>query len=1025
MFAYDAFVSYSSADGPVVLELASRLRADGIRVWLDQWEIHPGDNVNKRIEQGLDQSRVLLLAVSASAIASDWVSEERHSVFAGRGNDRRRLVPVLLEDVELPSLLKTKSYIDWRTRSLEQYQLLLATCRREMSTGDSASCAEPVADGPAKYVDDLRFLQSLNDQELCEWVVIPLLDSMGYYDIRYSPAQPERGRHLLFVKDDPIAEDGIERLSAVVHSHLTAAPTPSDLLYSEGQAETAARAAPGTTAQFESTIAVSQRLFITASDSHPCSLPPSPIAGGMDADRNVSITGDRLLALINKHLPTLLRSLPNPESRYLYLLCQRLIEHPTLKRLGSSRSLSIVDIYTGGTLSPITKEHARFISFAVADTGAGEPSDGVATLREIIDQKGFCAVIADVGTGKTTLLQKIVLDIGAASTPRHSGELTPLLISLAHIDEPHLASYEAFCEALISQVKLAGMLEGFELSAGGRFALLLDGFDELRGAHEEVEGYIQKLCTVFAKIVVTSRPSRVPDLAEPFVYYRLLPFGDTDIYAFLSKWFGDNGDMRDVLYGKIVGTPSLQQFCRTPLILTLYSLLASDSSSQDRLPVRRNAIYEQITEMLLGKWDRLRNVKNRFDWDVKHRILEVVAHKIHVSRSRAFRDADLRLAAAEVVGERSEEAVCEEIAYRSSLMRNIDAFEREFVHLSFQEYLCAKYLSRCPSDMLAGRIEDDDWWRGVFIFFFGVSRSLDGYSLGKRRKKPRGTGLRLIEYLIEADFTSASRRNEILGLVSNDLLGGTGLSPTELAVCRRIGNDLIDILDVIISQDAFEGHLENYFIILRAIGTRRAIEHMWQQADVLGKLAPHILLTQVVEALHWVSDDTGADFTSRGLHTLSAMVGRWKSGEGLVMFARVMVAASTAMARWRPPHQMSANIRNMVANAWGRMSDEFISGACDPTILRRLSRKEMKEVMIGVASVKFRARVRQFVRLCLDILIEERRNDILVIKLGRAYDSVLDDLQQRRREVEARWRSDSDAVEGLRRIIDDSNIWSW
>jgi hypothetical protein len=44
-FDYDVFISHSSKDKPVVRELANRLKQDGLRVWLDEWEIQPGDMI--------------------------------------------------------------------------------------------------------------------------------------------------------------------------------------------------------------------------------------------------------------------------------------------------------------------------------------------------------------------------------------------------------------------------------------------------------------------------------------------------------------------------------------------------------------------------------------------------------------------------------------------------------------------------------------------------------------------------------------------------------------------------------------------------------------------------------------------------------------------------------------------------------------------------------------------------------------------------------------------------------------------
>jgi hypothetical protein len=65
----------------VVRPLAERLRADGLKVWLDEWEIKPGDSIPAKIEEGLEHpdfgSRISDLGfaqpgVSANAFGSDW-----------------------------------------------------------------------------------------------------------------------------------------------------------------------------------------------------------------------------------------------------------------------------------------------------------------------------------------------------------------------------------------------------------------------------------------------------------------------------------------------------------------------------------------------------------------------------------------------------------------------------------------------------------------------------------------------------------------------------------------------------------------------------------------------------------------------------------------------------------------------------------------------------------------------------------------------------------------------------------------
>jgi hypothetical protein len=52
-FTYHVFLSHNHADKPRVRQLAKKLRAEGLRVWFDEWIIKPGDDIYLAIENGL------------------------------------------------------------------------------------------------------------------------------------------------------------------------------------------------------------------------------------------------------------------------------------------------------------------------------------------------------------------------------------------------------------------------------------------------------------------------------------------------------------------------------------------------------------------------------------------------------------------------------------------------------------------------------------------------------------------------------------------------------------------------------------------------------------------------------------------------------------------------------------------------------------------------------------------------------------------------------------------------------------
>src|SRR5437870_2934775 len=114
-FGWDLFLSYSSRDRSIVGAIAERLRADGLRVWFDAWELRAGDHVQARIEDGLERARVLVMCMSANAFGSDWTQLEAGTFrFRDPLNKDRRFVPVRLDGAPVKPALAPFLYVDWR-----------------------------------------------------------------------------------------------------------------------------------------------------------------------------------------------------------------------------------------------------------------------------------------------------------------------------------------------------------------------------------------------------------------------------------------------------------------------------------------------------------------------------------------------------------------------------------------------------------------------------------------------------------------------------------------------------------------------------------------------------------------------------------------------------------------------------------------------------------------------------------------------------------------------------------------------
>jgi hypothetical protein len=103
------FLSHASEDKErFVLQFAAALRQNGVDVWLDKWEILPGDSlVDKLFEEGLKQASAVIIVISAYSVNKRWVKEELNAAIINRVTKQTKIIPVVLDDCEVPEALRS------------------------------------------------------------------------------------------------------------------------------------------------------------------------------------------------------------------------------------------------------------------------------------------------------------------------------------------------------------------------------------------------------------------------------------------------------------------------------------------------------------------------------------------------------------------------------------------------------------------------------------------------------------------------------------------------------------------------------------------------------------------------------------------------------------------------------------------------------------------------------------------------------------------------------------------------------
>lgn len=115
---YDVFLSHSNRDKDFVAKLAEDLTSAGFMVWLDQWNIRPGDSFAGAIADALNSSKFVVIVMSPDYFQSQWTQQEWHSALANEiDGGNVRVIPILYRDCDIPSMLRTKQWVDFRDKA--------------------------------------------------------------------------------------------------------------------------------------------------------------------------------------------------------------------------------------------------------------------------------------------------------------------------------------------------------------------------------------------------------------------------------------------------------------------------------------------------------------------------------------------------------------------------------------------------------------------------------------------------------------------------------------------------------------------------------------------------------------------------------------------------------------------------------------------------------------------------------------------------------------------------------------------
>jgi hypothetical protein len=74
--AYKVFISHSSKESWIARQISKEIDGIGLETWLDNNDLHGGDEIKSTIKRGIEESQEVLAVVSINSSMSQWVIYE-------------------------------------------------------------------------------------------------------------------------------------------------------------------------------------------------------------------------------------------------------------------------------------------------------------------------------------------------------------------------------------------------------------------------------------------------------------------------------------------------------------------------------------------------------------------------------------------------------------------------------------------------------------------------------------------------------------------------------------------------------------------------------------------------------------------------------------------------------------------------------------------------------------------------------------------------------------------------------------
>ena len=347
-------------------------------------------------------------------------------------------------------------------------------------------------------------------------------------------------------------------------------------------------------------------------------------------------------------------------------------------------------------------------------------------------------ILGDPGSGKSTLMGFLALaginkDLQSRCNTSEDSRLTVVVTLRRYADElkvrKNLPLLDYILEVARADFSMANLSQSFfsYYVESGQAVILFDGLDELPSKEFKsiirqrvdsfVQGYPANTVIVTSRLVGYEADIRFDD---SYGHFRVSKLKVVEIEKFIVDWYTariddaveKNRNAADLI--KIITLPdsdSIRELARNPLLLTIVALVHRIDAV---LPDQRVVLYQKCTETLLNTWYK---AKRQDDDPVKGRIerrnrlrVEAIAYWMHrrslkgkgrsvapreelISFLTDFISSNETIRPTDELAEDQAEVFVDFIRNSAGLLIEAGDGLYSFIHLTFQEYLCATHLA--------------------------------------------------------------------------------------------------------------------------------------------------------------------------------------------------------------------------------------------------------------------------------------------------------------------------------------------